>query len=318
MVTLSLDIGGTRMKLALLQDGRILRERIAEAYRDDTYQKNLDAAEREGKALMAEMGLTRVGGLGIAFPGLVNPRDKVVVSANGKFVDAVGYDLKSWVARTFACPFVLDNDSNAALVGEVAYGCAQDTRDAVLMIFGTGVGAAAMMDGRLIRGKHFQAACIGGHMAVEAGPDAAPCNCGNIGCLEANASSWALPLFARRDPLFAQSALAKADVIDYKNLKDCADAGDALSQKLLRRSLDVWSAGLCNLIVAYDPEVIVLSGGISRMGEDLRAPLQAHIDKYAWTPWGHPQVRLAKNPEGSVVLGLHRLVLDEIAGNPAL
>lgn len=70
--------------------------------------------------------------------------------------------------------------------------------------------------------------------------------------------------------------------------------------------------------MAYDPEVIVLSGGISRMGEDLRRPLQEHIDKYAWTPWGHPQVRLAEKPEASVVLGLHKLALDEIAGNPAL
>lgn len=318
MITLSLDIGGTRMKLALLEDGKILLERMVDAYRDDKYQKNLDTAEREGKAMMAELGIARIDGLGIAFPGLVNPRDKVVVAANGKFVDAVGYDLKSWVARTFACPFILDNDANAALVGEVAYGCAQDTRDVVMMIFGTGVGAAAMMDGRLIRGKHFQAACIGGHMVIEAGPDATPCNCGNIGCMEANASSWALPLFARKDPLFPQSLLSRVEPIDYKNLKACADAGDALAKKLLQRSLDCWSANLCNLIVAYDPEVIVLSGGISRMGEDLRRPLQEHIDKYAWTPWGHPQVRLAEKPEASVVLGLHKLALDEIAGNPAL
>lgn len=318
MITLALDIGGTRMKLALLEDGRIVKERMVEAYRDDKYQKNLDTAEREGRAMMAEMGLERIDGLGIAFPGLVNPKEKVVVSANGKFVDAIGYDLKSWVRRTFDCPFILDNDSNAALIGEVTYGCAQDTRDAVMMIFGTGVGAAAIMDGKLIRGKHFQAACIGGHMVIEAGPDATPCNCGNIGCMEANASSWALPIFARRDPLFAQSALSKLDLIDYKNLKACADAGDELAQKLLRRSLDCWSANLCNLIVAYDPEVIILSGGIARMGEDLRRPLQEHINRYAWTPWGHPDVRLAKNPEASVVLGLHKLTLDEIEGKTAL
>ncbi len=143
MVTLALDIGGTRMKLALLQDGKIIKESMVPAYRDDAYQKNLDQAETEGRRMMAEMGLDHIDGLGIAFPGLVNPRDKVVVSANGKFVDAVGYDLKSWVKRTFDCPFILDNDSNAALIGELTYGCAQDTKDAVMMIFGTGVGATA-------------------------------------------------------------------------------------------------------------------------------------------------------------------------------
>lgn len=317
MVTLALDIGGTRMKLALLEDGKIIKEGIVESYRDDKYQKNLDKAEAEGRRLMAEAGIEKIDGLGIAFPGLVNPRKKVVVSANGKFVDAIGYDLTGWVKRTFDCPFILDNDSNAALIGEMTYGCAQDTRDAVMMIFDTGVGAAAVMDGRLIRGKHYQAACIGGHMVIEAGPDATPCNCGNIGCMEANASSWALPLFARKDPLFADSALSRLDVIDYKNLKACADAGDELACKLLRRSLDCWSANLCNLIVAYDPEVIILSGGIARMGEALRKPLEEHVHKYAWTPWGHPDIRLAANPEASVVLGLHRLTLDEIEGKTA-
>ena len=62
MITLSLDIGGTRMKLALLEDGKILLERMVEAYRDDKYQKNLDTAEREGKAMMAELGIARIDG----------------------------------------------------------------------------------------------------------------------------------------------------------------------------------------------------------------------------------------------------------------
>ena len=155
-------------------------------------------------------------------------------------------------------------------------------------------------------------------MVIEFGPDATPCNCGNIGCMEANASSWALPIFAHKDPLFETSMLKDLDVIDYKNLKACADKGDELSVKLLRRSLDCWSANLCNLIIAYDPEVIILSGGIARMGEDLRRPLEEHVHKYAWTPWGHPDIRLAEKPEASVVLGLHKLTLDEIAGKTAL
>ena len=81
MVTLALDIGGTRMKLALLADGKIIKEGIVESYRDDKYQKNLDKAEAEGRRLMAEAGIEKIDGLGIAFPGLVNPRKKVVVSA---------------------------------------------------------------------------------------------------------------------------------------------------------------------------------------------------------------------------------------------
>ncbi len=314
MLTYSLDIGGTRMKLALIQDGKILTERNVEAFRFGKYKDNLDIAEREGKAMMKELGVIRIDGLGIAFPGLVNPVKKVVTSANAKFVDAIGYDLTSWVKRAFDCPFILDNDSNAALIGEMTYGVAQDTEDAVMMIFGTGVGAAAVMGGRLVRGKHFQAACIGGHMVVEFGEHATPCNCGNIGCMEANGSSRALPELAQSDPLYPTSKLSRFAKLNYKILKECADAGDALAQKLMKRSLDAWSANLSNLVIAYDPEVIVLSGGVARMGEALRAPLQEHINKYTWTAWGNPEVRLAKNPDSSVVLGLHKLIVDEING----
>ena len=314
MVTYSMDIGGTRMKLALIQDGKILSERNVEAFRFGKYKDNLDIAEREGKAMMKELGITRINGLGIAFPGLVNPVKKVVTSANAKFVDAIGFDLTGWVKKTFDCPFILDNDSNAALIGEMTYGVAQDTKDAVMMIFGTGVGAAAVMGGKLVRGKHFQAACIGGHMVVEFGENATPCNCGNIGCMEANGSSRALPVLAEKDPLYPESALSKLDRINYRNLKECADAGDELAQKLMKRSIGAWSANLSNLVIAYDPEVIVLSGGVSRMGEALRKPLQEHINKYTWTAWGNPEVRLAENPDSSVVLGLHKLAVDEING----
>ena len=111
------------------------------------------------------------------------------------------------------------------------------------------------------------------------------------------------------------------DAVDTRkreNLVACAKEGDALAKKLLQRSLDCWSANLCNLIVAYDPEVIILSGGIARMGEDLRKPMEEHVHKFAWTPWGHPDVRLAKVPEASVVLGLHKLTLDEIEGKTQL
>ena len=312
MVTLAMDIGGTRMKLALLRDGEILIESNVEAFRFGKYQDNLDIAEKEARRMMAEIGVEKLDGLGIAFPGLVNPVEKVVTSANAKFMDAIGFDLKGWVKKTFDCPFILDNDSNAALIGEMTYGCAQDTKDAVMMIFGTGVGAAAVMDGRLVRGKHFQAACIGGHMVVEFGKNATPCNCGNVGCMEANGSSRQLPVLAKQDELYESSMLSKLDVINYKNLKECADAGDELAQKLLTRSIEAWSANLSNLVIAYDPEVIVLSGGVSRMGEALRKPLQEHINKYTWTWWGNPEVRLAQKPDSSVVLGLHKLTLDEI------
>ena len=78
-------------------------------------------------------------------------------------------------------------------------------------------------------------------------------------------------------------------------------------------------AGACAVMALERvPADIRAAGGIARMGEDLRRPLEEHVHKYAWTPWGHPDIRLAEKPEASVVLGLHKLTLDEIAGKTAL
>ena len=71
-------------------------------------------------------------------------------------------------------------------------------------------------------------------------------------------------------------------------------------------------------VSAVEEKIADLEGGVARMGEDLRKPMEEHVHKYAWTPWGHPDVRLAEKPEASVVLGLHKLTLDEIEGKTDL
>lgn len=81
-----------------------------------------------------------------------------------------------------------------------------------------------------------------------------------------------------------------------------------MAQKLINKMIKVWSAGVVNLIHAYDPELIVLSGGVMKLGDTILKPLVRNVRNWAWTPWGQVNFIIPQNPEQSVLLGLHYLV----------
>jgi glucokinase len=110
---------------------------------------------------------------------------------------------------------------------------------------GTGIGGAAMMGGRLLTGRHFQAGYLGGRILLSI--DGLPCSCGGIGCAESKASTWSMPRICRDWPGFATSLPAHEE-INFATLFRCADGGEVVAQQVQERCLQVWGA----LIHAYD------------------------------------------------------------------
>src|SRR5690606_25998850 len=104
--------------------------------------------------------------------------------------DAPSLDLTGWCREAFGAPLVLENDANAAMIGEWRFGAGQDHDHAVMMIFGTGVGVSAITDGRLLRGAHGYGGVLGGHQTINL--HGRLCPCGNMGCVETEASTWVL------------------------------------------------------------------------------------------------------------------------------
>lgn len=307
MNSIAIDLGGTRIKTALIHDGAVVCRDMLPACSGNGLRERLPVLEKAVRG-MAGSALSSCSCVGIAYPGLVHPKEKRILSASGKYTDGPELDLAAWCDETFGLPIALENDANAALLGETAYGCAQGCRDAVLMILGTGVGTAAMMDGRLIRGRHFQAGCLGGHFPVRAGER--DCTCGHKGCVEANASSWALPELAREHPLYAQSGLKDEPVLDFITLEKHARRKDACALSLLDRCIAVWGSGIVAMLYAYDPETVILSGGVTRMGDILLRPLAQYVWDNAWTPWGKARFLVSRQPEQSALLGLHDLCMN--------
>ncbi len=309
--SIGIDLGGTRIKVGVVADNKVIRKKIIRAQSVQGLQQYLTVIRAEIDGLLSEAGLSDrdLNGIGLAFPGLVDPQAKRILSTNGKYDDALEIDLAAWVRANWDVPFFLDNDARMAAVGEWKYGAGKDTDNLVVMTIGTGIGTSAIVEGRLLRGKHFQAGCLGGHFSIQY--NGRKCTCGNLGCVEAYGATWSLEGTAAMIRKREEEGLVSA-ITDFASLFEAAKNKDAFALRLRRECLDIWSAGIINLIHAYDPEVVVLGGGVMNSQKDIIPYITEKVQRHAWCPWGNVQIRptqlLSDAGILGVVFGLHHSV----------
>ena len=302
MRILGIDLGGSRVKLAIMEAGCVRELKIFPISHDLSMGAALDAIEAQAGSMA---GIAGCEGIGFAYPGIVDMGNRRVVCINDKYTDAAQTDFARWAKERFGLELILINDAAAALCGEMAYGAGRGCDSAALLMVGTGVGTAAWSQGRLLTGKHGAMGILGGHIAI-AHERPRRCTCGNLGCLEAYAGTWALPGLAREHPGFENSVLHNAEPIDYRALAAGLETGDAVCADVFRGVSSALCTGAVNLVHAYDPELLILSGGASRIGS-LRTAIQEYLDQYAWSIGGRVRVTVAENPEASVAMGLSSL-----------
>ncbi|MGK7397422.1 MAG: ROK family protein [Candidatus Cyclobacteriaceae bacterium M3_2C_046] len=293
MNTIAIDLGGTNIKIALLQDNRIRVKSSLPALSGSGLKIRLPVIEQAINQLLVENKLdpSQLQGIGLAFPGLVNIDQQKVISTNKKFDDALNLDLSHWAYQSWQIPLVMDNDARMALRGEWQYGAGKGCDNLVMVTLGTGVGGAALINGQVLYGKHYQAGCLGGHFTINF--KGRTCTCGNIGCVESEAAGWSLPGLIRSFPEFKHSGWSSQPVLDFKLLFQLVRTKDPLAIKLLDHCLDAWSAGIISMIHAYDPEMVILSGGIMQSGDLMLPVLKEKINQLAWTPWGKVELKQA-------------------------
>lgn len=297
-----IDLGGTNIKLGLVENGTLIRLSPIPTDTGAGILRNLSNAAAALKSeAKGEFEL-----LGIAAPGIVDIEIRRITSANAKFEDAVGFDFNKWCFEEFGCQLVMDNDANAALIGEASKGCAKGEENAVMMILGTGIGTAAIINGRPLRGKHFQAGILGGHFVAEI--DGEACTCGGRGCLETLAGSRELERSVSRMKGYEDSKLSKCRQVGMKEIIDCMLQGDDFSREAFEMAIEVYSAGITNLVHAYDPEVVVLSGGVMKGKDEILPAIVRNVLERVWTPWGKLRFEVAEDPDISVLLGLQTLM----------
>lgn len=308
MLRIGIDLGGTIVKIGLVDGERLAGHITIPVDSSGGLRGVLPKIEKAVDELLASASAGAkdgpacpVAGVAIAFAGQVDVPGKRVVATNKKYDDAYELDLEAWARGRWGCPLFIDNDARMAAVGEWRYGAGRGANNLVMMTIGTGIGTAVINDGRVFRGGHSQFGCLGGHLTVRVG--GRKCTCGNLGCVEAESGSWALPIIARESEGFEQSPLAHEKKIDYETLFRIAGSGDEFSKKIRDNCMDVWGSAIVTYIHAYDPDMVVLGGGVLRSAEVIVPYLQHHVDRYAWTPHHRVPIKCAELGDTSAILG---------------
>lgn len=277
---LAADFGGTTIKLGLVRAGKILAQSRFDACANHPMSDRLEAVAREWASLLSEIGgtLQDCSGTALALPFLADSKNRRVLGEFGKFPGATNIDFNEWSQTRLGLPAIIENDLRMALLGEWMAGAARGKNDVVMLALGTGIGCAVISDGHLLRGVNNRAATLMGHSTIAHESSAG--RCGNIGCAEDLASTATLAALAPARHDFADSKLARAVTIDYESIFTLAAQGDICSQALLQQSLKVWAVVAQNVVLAYDPEMVILGGGVLRSHEVVLPALKQHLHRY--------------------------------------
>ena len=304
MYYIGIDLGGTQVKMALVKDEAIVERYSFMSESASGLAPHLKELTGIINGLLTTHRVpeSEFEGIGFSFPGIVDVKKQRILSTNDKYDDGPEIDIVKWARDEWNVSLFIDNDARMATVGEWRYGVGKGYDNLVMMTLGTGIGTSVIMEGRIVRGAHFQAGCLGGHFTISV--DGPACNCGNTGCVESLSSSWSLPQFVSSSPDFDQSLLSKAEIIDFKALFGAAGQGDILAERIKMKCLKVWSAGIVNLIHAYDPEIIILGGGVMNSKDEILPFVRDWVNKYAWTPWGNVGIEASALMNDAAILGV--------------
>ncbi len=288
---LGVDIGGTNLVVgAVAADGSALHGLRSEPTRpEDGSESVLRRLLAMGKAVMEETCRDVPGaeflGAGVGAPGPLDTKRGIVLLTPN--LGWVNLPLLELVQNGLALPTRIDNDANCAVLGESWMGAARGARDVIGITIGTGIGGGIVVDGRLYHGASDCAGEIG-HTTVEV--NGRRCKCGNYGCLEAYASG---PAIARRAveaieagqpsrlPEYVNGALEK---ITAQTVYQAAHDGDELAEEVVGDTAKFLGAGIANMINIFNPEIVVVFGGVTYAGERLFAPLRREVAKRAFKP----------------------------------
>lgn len=303
---IGIDLGGTRVKMGIVHHGSVIRETVLPAQSSGTLEAFLPVLTVGITELLHSAGVDTkaLAGIGMTFPGIVDPFKKKILQTNHKYQEADKVDLTAWVATNWQVPFYIDNDAHMAAIGEWKYGAGKNCQDMVLVTLGTGIGSSAIINGKLLRGAHFMAGCLGGHFTIDYHGN--QCICGNTGCAEMYAAGWSLPGLINNHPLAAdkRSPLLTIEKPDFRQLFDYADQGDSLAQQIKEACLEAWSSTIVNLVHAYDPVKVIIGGGIVKSKGHIIPPIQQKVTQRVWGYWGEVAINASQLDDQAAILGV--------------
>lgn len=256
---IGVDLGGTNMRSALIgADGEIIDKRKEATNAQDGWQKII-ARLAHTITIQREIAIQRgcaVSAVGVGSPGVIR-MDKGVVVKSPNFPDWNNLPLKDALESALRIPVFIENDANAAALGEQWRGAGIDINSMILLTLGTGVGGGIVLDNRIWHGADGMAGEIG-HMTLI--PDGRQCGCGNNGCLEMYASARGI-VQSYQEELSISGAAPRLD-ISSAQVYQAARNGEALARIAMKKMGRMLGIGIANLINIFNPQMIVLGGRV--------------------------------------------------------
>lgn len=295
MYRVGIDLGGTNIVAGVVNDEyRIISRAGCKTNLPRTPDEIVKDMVRITYEAVAAAGLTMrdINAVGVGSPGTCNADTGIVeYSCNLGFVKV---PLRDMLHAALTKPVAIENDANAAALGETLAGGAKGVKTCVCITLGTGVGGGIIIDGKIYSGFNYSGAELG-HMVIVANGE--PCSCGRGGCWESYASATALirqtrkAMEAHPDSVMWKFA-AGLDRVDGRTAFDAMRAGDGAAKEVVDTYIVYIACGLVNVINIFQPEIVCLGGGICKEVDTLLKPLNGYIERERYSRFSENQSRL--------------------------
>ena len=307
MLYIGIDVGGTTAKAGVVDEaGQILYKSSCKTGIERDFEDIAADMAELCRHIVRESGheMAEVAAVGVGIPGEQSPKTGLVAFCNN--LGWVDVPLMQRLRDALGLPVYVDNDANVAALAESAFGASRDVKSSILVTLGTGVGGGIVENRRVRTGAHGVGGEIG-HMVVVM--DGEKCNCGHRGCWEKYASATAIIRMGRAlmeekpDCALARQLGGDAAQLNAKAVLDLAKAGDADCMGIFETYVKYLCVGLANLINIYDPDMIVLGGGVAYAGDFLLDAVRAALGDYVYCPalsWARVELARLGNDAGII------------------
>ncbi len=297
---IGVDLGGSHVTAAVITEDGAIHRQHEEDLEDLRFEAVIAAVEERVSLALRDAG--NVVGIGVGSPGNIDAASGAVLySPNFGWQNA---PLGEALRKKFSVPVFVGNDARCATLGEYTFGTGKQTKDFVLLTLGTGIGGGIVARGELLLGNRWGAGEIGHHQIRPT--DGFICNCGKVGCFEAQASGTGLIRHAFAvAPSFPRSTLLDVarEKLSSKKIRKAAQAGDQHALAAWKNFIGDLSIGLANIIAFTNPQTIALGGGVSSAGGFMLDAVRPRVDELTtMVPKGTTEIVVASlgNDAGQV------------------
>ena len=298
---LAFDVGGTRVKAGIVRGSVVSALHVEPLPAQKDAASIIHALVDLGRRVQVDHPAQAVG---VSMKGIIDPQQGIILDVNESLSELIGLPFALELARAFRLPVFVENDARMYTAGEMLCGAGRSVQNLLCLTLGTGIGCGVALQRRVLRGGRGLFGIIGGHITVQV--DGPRCTCGNIGCLEAFIGTASL--LRKATEVYAAHNKPQEEAWTPQRIFALAATGDEVAGEVVAYFARYLGAGIVSLIHAYDPDIVVLGGGIAGSSQQFLPTVQTYVDEHTWTyPRGGVRVKMAELGDSAALVGVAAL-----------